>query len=132
LASVGLAHNLRIIRANMIEALESDHVEAARLNGLPERLVLFRYALPTAIVPALPGLVRWVAYLAGGTIVVEILFGYNGIGPAYVEAIHKRDVPVAQAVGLIIAAFTIGANLIADILGMIFVPRMRTSSSSLG
>ena len=127
LLSVSLAQNIRLVRANMIEALRSDFVEAARLNGVDEWLVTWRYALPSALAPAVAVLARYVAYLVGGAIVVETLFGYGGMGPAYIVAIAERDVPVVQAISIILAALTICTNLVADVVALALIPRLRTA-----
>src|SRR5213078_5157862 len=72
----------RIMRASMIEVLESDYVEMARLKGMPERTVLVRHALPNALGPTFQVIAINLAYLAGGVIVVEYVFNYSGIGGA--------------------------------------------------
>src|SRR2546430_337939 len=72
----------RIMRASMIEVLESDYVEMARLKGLPERIVIRRHALPNALGPTFQVIAINLAYLAGGVIVVEYIFNYAGIGGA--------------------------------------------------
>ncbi len=74
----------RIMRASMIEVLESDYVEMARLKGLPERTVLIRHALPNAIGPVFQVIAINLAYLAGGVVVIESVFNYPGIGLALV------------------------------------------------
>ena len=76
----------RAVRASMIEVLESDYVEMARLKGLPERTVLWRHALPNAIGPTLQVIALNVAYMAGGVVVVESLFNFPGIGLALRDA----------------------------------------------
>src|SRR5947209_7935853 len=77
----------RIMRASMVEVLESDYVEMARLKGLPERAVLWRHALPNGIAPAIQVIALNLAYLAGGIVVVEFVFAYPGIGGGFVEAV---------------------------------------------
>lgn len=116
----------RILRASMIEVLESEYVMMARLKGLAERLVLWRHALPNALAPALQVTALNLAWLAGGVVVVEYLFGFPGIGQALVDAVANRDMPMVQAVCLIIAAVYVVANLTADILTILVSPRLRT------
>src|SRR5712692_7675477 len=116
----------RIMRASMIEVLESDYVEMARLKGLPERVVITRHALPNALGPTFQVIALNLAYLAGGVIVVEYVFNYAGIGGALRDAVSNRDLPVIQAVALLIAGLYVVLNLIADIATILVTPRLRT------
>ena len=93
----------RIMRASMIEVLESDYVEMARLKGVPERLVITRHALPNALGPTFQVIAINLAYLAGGVIVVEYVFNYAGIGRALQDAVSTQDLPVVQALAMLIA-----------------------------
>ena len=117
---------IRILRASMIEVLESEYVQMARLKGMPERIVLQRHALPNAVIPAIQVIALNLAWLAGGVVVVEYLFNYPGIGSGLVDAVANRDVPVIQAIVLLIASLYVGFNLIADILTILVSPRLRT------
>jgi peptide/nickel transport system permease protein len=117
----------RIMRASMVDVLESDYVEMARLKGLPERTVLWRHALPNGIAPAIQVIALNLAYLAGGIVVVEFVFAYPGIGGAFVDAVSNRDLPVVQALAILIAALYVFLNLFADIATIIVSPRLRTS-----
>jgi len=116
----------RIMRASMIDVLESDYVEMARLKGLSERTVLIRHALPNAAGPAFQVIAINLAYLAGGVIVVEYIFNYPGIGSALVDAVNNHDIPVVQALAMLIAAVYVGVNLLADIGTILVTPRLRT------
>jgi peptide/nickel transport system permease protein len=116
----------RILRASTIEVLESEYVMMARLKGLPERLVLNRHALPNALAPALQVTALNLAWLAGGVVVVEYLFGFPGIGSALVYSVADRDMPMVQAICLLIATVYVIANLTADILTILVSPRLRT------
>lgn len=117
---------IRILRASMIEVLESEYVQMARLKGMPENIVLRRHALPNAVIPAIQVIALNLAWLAGGVVVVEYLFNYPGIGSGLVDAVSNRDVPVIQAIVLLIASLYVGFNLIADILTILVSPRLRT------
>lgn len=116
----------RIMRASMVEVLESDYVEMARLKGMPEGLVMRRHALPNALGPAFQVIAINLAYLAGGIIVVEYIFNINGIGGGLRDAVFNHDVPVVQALAMLIAAVYVVLNLIADIATIIVTPRLRT------
>jgi len=117
----------RIMRASMIEVLESDYVEMARLKGLREQTVLWRHALPNGIAPAIQVIALNLAYLAGGIVVVEFVFAYPGIGSAFVGAVHNRDLPTVQALGILIAAAYVFLNVAADVATILVSPRLRTS-----
>ncbi len=116
----------RIMRASMIEVLESDYVEMARLKGVPERLVITRHALPNALGPTFQVIAINLAYLAGGVIVVEYVFNFAGIGSALQSAVQTRDLPVVQALAMLIAALYVVLNLLADVATIIVTPRLRT------
>jgi len=116
----------RIMRASMIEVLESDYVEMARLKGLPERTVLIRHALPNALGPVFQVIALNLAYLAGGIIVVEYVFNYTGIGSALQEAVVNHDLPVVQALAMLIAAVYVILNLLADVATILVTPKLRT------
>src|SRR5262249_28102963 len=117
----------RIMRASMVEVLESDYVTMARLKGLPNRTVVWRHAVPNAIVPASQVSALRLAYMAGGIVLVEPVFSSPGIGAALVDAVNNRDVPVVQALSLIIAAVYVVVNLGADIITILATPRLRTA-----
>jgi peptide/nickel transport system permease protein len=116
----------RIMRASMIEVLESDYVEMARLKGLPERTVLVRHALPNAIGPVFQVIAINLAYLAGGVVVIEYVFAYPGIGSALQDAVLNHDIPVVQALAILIAGVYVVLNLLADVATILVTPRLRT------
>jgi len=116
----------RIMRASMIEVLESDYIEMARLKGLPERTVLVRHALPNALGPVFQVIALNLAYLAGGIIIVEFVFNYSGIGGAIAEAVVNHDLPVIQALAILLAAVYVVVNLLADVATILVTPRLRT------
>jgi peptide/nickel transport system permease protein len=116
----------RNVRASMIEVLESDYVEMARLKGLPDRTVIIRHALPNALGPTFQVMALSLAYLAGGIVVVEYVFNYPGIGGALRDAVSNRDLPVVQATALLMAGLYIVLNLLADIATILVTPRLRT------
>lgn len=117
----------RIVRGSMIEVLERDYVQMARLKGLPERTIIFRHALPNALAPAIQASALSLAYMTGGVVVVEVVFQYNGIGAALVEAVNNRDVPVVQALVLLLGAVYVGLNLLADVAVIATTPKLRTA-----
>jgi peptide/nickel transport system permease protein len=118
----------RIMRGSMIEVLESDYVTMARLKGLPERTVIWRHAVPNAIVPAIQVSALQLAWMAGGVVVVEFVFSYPGVGAQLVDSVGNRDVPVVQALVLIIAAVYVVLNMLADLTTIMVTPRLRTAA----
>jgi peptide/nickel transport system permease protein len=116
----------RIMRASMIEVLESDYVEMARLKGLPERVVITRHALPNALGPTFQVIALNLAYLAGGIIVVEYVFNYGGIGSELRDAVYNHDLPVIQALAMLIAGLYVVLNLLADVATILVTPKLRT------
>ena len=117
----------RIMRGSMIEVLESEYVTMARLKGLPERIVIWRHAVPNAIVPAIQVAALQLAWMAGGVVVVEFVFQYPGIGAALVDAVGNRDMPVVQTVTMLAAGIYVALNLAADLATILVTPRLRTA-----
>ena len=101
----------RITRASLIEVMESDYVEMARLKGAPERTVMWRHAMPNSLGPVFQVIALNVAYFAGGVIVVEYLFNYPGIGGALQASVRVRDIPVIQFLVMVLAAVYVCTNL---------------------
>ena len=120
----------RIVRSSLLEVIDSEYVELARLKGIPEKVVMRKHALLNAIVPGIQVIALQLAFLAGGVVVVETLFAYPGIGLQLVDAVRNHDVQVVQALSMIIASVYVVVNLIADILSILLTPRARTAISS--
>jgi peptide/nickel transport system permease protein len=98
----------------------------ARLKGVPERTVMFRHALPNALIPVIQGSAVMLAWLLGGIVVIEFLFAYPGMGSLLTDAVANRDVPIIQAVVLVLATGVVLFNLIADTLTILATPKLRT------
>ncbi|NHU85251.1 ABC transporter permease [Kocuria sp. JC486] len=128
LALVVIPYIIRMMRATMAEVMDSGFVEMARLKGVPERQVILRHALPHAIGPVAQVIAIQLAWLAGGVVVVEYLFRYPGLGQALIDAVAFRDVQVVQAVSIIIAAVYVLVNLVADVVGILANPKLRSAS----
>jgi peptide/nickel transport system permease protein len=116
---------LRMMRAAMVEALESDYVEMARLKGVPEWRVVLLHAMPNAIAPTIQVIGLNFLYLAGGVVIVEYVFNFPGIGQALVYAVNDRDIPVIQFIVLVLAAFYVVMNIITDVIALLATPRRR-------
>ena len=120
----------RIVRSTLLEVLDSDYVELARLKGIPERVVMRKHALLNAIVPGIQVIALQLAWLAGGVVLVETLFNYPGVGFQLVDSVRNHDVPMVQALSMIIAGVYVVVNLVADLLSILLTPRARTAISS--
>lgn len=120
------AHILRMVRTSVIEVLASDYVQMATLKGVPYWQMVFRHVLPNALLPAINVIALTIAWLLGGLVVIEVVFNYPGLGRLMIDAISDRDLPVVQAIALILALVYVGVNLTADLLTMIANPRLRT------
>jgi peptide/nickel transport system permease protein len=115
----------RMMRAATIEALESDYVEMARLKGLRARAVLVRHALPNALAPTIQAIGLSLLYLAGGIVVVEVVFNYPGLGQALDAAVIDKDIPTIQFIVMFLAVFYILVNIVTDVIALIVSPRRR-------
>ncbi len=119
----------RMMRAAMIDALESDYVEMARLKGMPSWRVLLVHAMANGIAPTIQVIGINFLYLAGGVVVVEYVFNYPGLGQALVAAVSDRDIPVIQFIVLILAAFYVAVNILTDVISLAASPRRRLPRS---
>jgi peptide/nickel transport system permease protein len=120
-----LAAGIRMVRAGMVEVLQTEYVQAARLNGVPERRVLWRYGLRNALAPSVQVLAQNLQYLIGGIIVVETVYAYPGLGSELADAVGTRDITLVASVAMLIAFVYVMLNLIADLLVMLLVPKLR-------
>jgi peptide/nickel transport system permease protein len=125
LALSALALISRVTRASMISALDSEHVETARIRGFTERRVVFKHALRSALVPVVTITGVQAGYLIAGAILIEYTFGLNGIGQLLVTSVQNRDYAVVQAIALIIVAVFLVINLVVDLLYGVIDPRVR-------
>jgi peptide/nickel transport system permease protein len=120
-----VAHVSRMVRSETIDVLNSDYIRAARLKGLPPRVVLLRHVLRNALLPTITIVALDVGYLLGGIIVVEEIFAIPGIGRQIIVAITTRDLPSIQAGAVIMAATYAIANTLADIAYVMIDRRIR-------
>lgn len=118
----------RLVRGTMIDVLESEYIAMARLKGLPERTVVFRHALPNALIPVTQASAIIMSYLLGGIVVVEFVFGYPGIGTLLTQAIGSRDVPTIEVASIVLTGGVVLFNLSADVLTVLLTPKLRTGS----
>lgn len=115
----------RFVRASLLDVIHADYLRTARAKGLPEKLVLYKHALRTALVPLVTMLALDLPTIFSGAIFVELLFAWPGMGRLYYQAAAARDYPVLMAVLMIGAAFIILSNLLADVVYAYLDPRVR-------
>ncbi|HEY77278.1 MAG TPA: ABC transporter permease [Thermoflexia bacterium] len=115
----------RFLRSGMLDVLHMDYIRTARAKGLSERVVLYRHALKNAIIPLVTIFALDLPYIFAGSLYVELLFSWPGMGRLYYQAATRRDYPVLLAILIIEAGVIIISNLIADILYAYLDPRIR-------
>ncbi|MDR2157454.1 MAG: ABC transporter permease [Clostridiales Family XIII bacterium] len=120
-----------VLRNNLLAELESDHVKFARLRGLNERSVLFRHALRNSFSTVLSLSAFIFANLITGSIVIESVFAWPGIGELSYQAIMKRDFPLVQGIVLIFAILIVSLSLLTDILHAALDPRIRLGKEEM-
>jgi peptide/nickel transport system permease protein len=119
---------IRSLRVELLEVLQSDYVAAARTRSLSETRVLFVHAARNALVPMLTLLGLNLAYLVGGTVVVEQVFAINGLGGLMFTSISNRDFPVVQGIALFLAVVVVLVNLLTEVVSAIVDPRLRSNA----
>lgn len=130
LASQQVAVVARLTRVGLIVELAEPHIDAGRARGVPERRILFRHALPASLLPVMTVIGSRVGHLVSGAVVVEIVFGWPGIGRLLVTSTTDRDIPVLLGLFLLIGFAVLIANLITDLAYHRLDPRIRIGQGS--
>lgn len=128
LTLAGLAYLVRMVRVGVLEVMESEYVQMARLNGVPERRVIWHHALRNALGTTVQVVAATVGWLLAGVAIVEVVFAYPGFGRTTVQAVSQRDVPLVQAAVLFVAVAYIVINIIADLTVVLLNPKLRTDA----
>ena len=115
----------RMMRSSMLEVIRQDYITQLRSRGLPEREIIYKHALKNAILPVITVIGLDIGWFIGGSVVVETVFSWPGIGMLITSAISNSDFPVVQGCILVLAFFVIAGNLLADILYAYVDPRVR-------
>jgi peptide/nickel transport system permease protein len=118
---------LRLTRSGMSEALDSEYIKLARIKGLSETIVIWKHALRNSLIPVITYMGTIFGRMVTGTVVVETVFAWPGIGRLAFESVMLRDFPVLQAVVLFMAAAFLSINLVVDVLYAYIDPRIRYS-----
>jgi peptide/nickel transport system permease protein len=115
----------RTLRSSMLDVLDSDYVRMERAIGLPERTIIWRYALRNAAVPLVTMIGVYFAGMLGGAFVIEVVFAWPGVGRTVVDAVFARDFPVVQAGVMLTAVVFVTVNLLVDLSYGFIDPRIR-------
>ena len=125
IALISLAGYSRFQRASMLEVLHSDYLRTAKAKGLPRSRVIVKHALRNALIPVVTLVSLDIAFMIGGAIITETIFGWPGVGRLYITAIGTVDYPLVMAIVMIIGIGIVIMNVVADILYGVMDPRVR-------
>jgi peptide/nickel transport system permease protein len=120
-----MAGMVRLGRSSMLEVLDSEYVKFARIKGLAERMVIYKHALKNAVIPVLTFSGLTLAGLLNGSVAIEVVFAWPGIGRLMLQGIQQRDFPIVQATVLAAGFFYVITALLVDILYAYVNPRIR-------
>jgi len=113
------------MRANMINQLGEDYIVMGIAKGVPDRKIMFGYGAKNAMLPVVTSLAMQIGFLLGGSLIIEQVFNYPGLGKVMVNAINRRDYPLMQGILLMTTILMLSANFIADICITFLDPRIR-------
>jgi peptide/nickel transport system permease protein len=116
---------MRVLRSSLIDVYLEDYIHMARLRGLSERRILLRHALKNAFLPTLSLMGVQFGFLFGGTLLVEVIFSYPGLGNLMVDAVRNADLPIIQLVGLAYCIVVLAINTVVDGLYLLLNPKLR-------
>ncbi len=116
---------MRLTRSGMLEVLASDYIRTAKAKGLRSGSVLFKHALRNAIIPVVSLLAVQFGFMLGGSLVIETIFAINGVGFLGYESISRADLPMVQAIVLLVSMFYVVLTFLADLLNAFLDPRIR-------
>jgi len=116
---------IRYTRSSMLEVIHQDYVTTARAKGLNERVVIWRHALRNALIPLITVIALNLPRLLGGTVIIEAIFAWPGMGTLAITAVQARDYPVIMALNLITAVLILASNMLADVIYAVVDPRIK-------
>jgi peptide/nickel transport system permease protein len=116
---------MRLTRSGMLEVLASDYIRTAKAKGLRSGSVLFKHALRNAIIPVVSLLAVQFGFMLGGSLVIETIFAINGVGFLGYESIARADLPMVQAIVLLVSMFYVVLTFLADLFNAFLDPRIR-------
>jgi ABC-type dipeptide/oligopeptide/nickel transport system permease component len=119
---------MRVLRSSLLDVYHEDYIHQARLRGISERTLLTRHALKNAILPTLSLMGVQFGFMFGGTLLVEVIYSYPGMGNLMVDAVRNADLPIIQTVGLTYAAIVLVINTVVDALYLVLNPKLRAAA----
>ncbi len=128
LGMLEMAAIMRLTRSGMIEVMDTDFIRTARAKGLPERTVILRHGLRHAMLPVVTILGLSLGRLIAGSVIIEVVFAWPGVGRLIIDAIVRSDYPMVQAAIIVLAASISLANVLVDVSYRIIDPRIRAGS----
>src|SRR5262249_34058987 len=123
---------MRVMQTGLIDVYQEDYIRLARMRGIGERRILLRHGLKNAFLPTLSLIGVQFGFLFGGTLLVEVIFSYQGIGALMVEAVRNVDLPIIQSVALVYAAAVLVINMAVDIGYVVLNPKLRRARRGAG
>lgn len=127
LSVAGWTTNSRLARASMLDVIRQDYIRTARAKGLPFGFILRRHALKNALMPIVTSVGMAIGQCVGGSVVIETVFGINGLGKMMVDALRQKDIPTIMASVIISAVIIALANLLTDLSYALIDPRIRSA-----
>jgi ABC-type dipeptide/oligopeptide/nickel transport system permease component len=115
----------RLVRSSMLEVLQLDYLTTARAKGLRGTIVVFRHALPNAVIPVITAMGLQFGGLLSGAVLTETIFARPGLGKLVVDSIQNKDLPTVQGVILVLALVYVAMNLLVDLSYAFIDPRIR-------
>jgi peptide/nickel transport system permease protein len=122
-----LARMARLMRSQMLEVMRQDYITTARAKGLNEKIILMVHALKNSAIPIVTVLGLDLGILLGGTVIIEVVFAWPGVGRLVVQAIANRDFPIVQSAVFLMASGFVIINLTVDLLYAYLDPRISYS-----
>jgi ABC-type dipeptide/oligopeptide/nickel transport system permease component len=129
-AALGIAFSpaiMRVLRSSLLDIYQEDYITQARLRGVSEGRILVRHALKNAILPTLALMGVQFGFLFGGTLLIEVIYSYPGIGNLMVDAVRNADLPIIQAVGLTYAVAVLVISTVVDTLYLVMNPKLQVA-----
>ena len=123
---------MRLMRDALSKVLEENYILTARAKGLPFLYVVYKHALPNALIPIVTMLGNYFGGLLGGAAVIELIFSLPGLGTLILNAVQARDYPLIQGYVLLVGAMVIFVNLAVDVLYAVVNPRLRSGGEADG
>jgi peptide/nickel transport system permease protein len=120
-----MSFSMRLIRSSLLDVMDSEYVKLARIKGNPERVVIWKHALRNSLIPVVSMAGMGLAFTIGGSVFIETIFRWPGIGILMYQSILSRDYPLIQAITMITATFIILINLLVDLIYVVIDPRIK-------